>query len=76
MLKYTNAITMYEFSFTPNVSASAGDIISIEFTTTDGLIDDLYDEMLGKTIEENESLAISCHESAHAHIVSDDIIQC
>ena len=43
---------MYEFKFTPNVSATAGDILSIEFTTADGLMDNLFPEDLGRTIEE------------------------
>lgn len=37
ILKYAGATTMYEFVFTPNVSASAGDFVSLEFTTADGL---------------------------------------
>ena len=37
ILKYAGASTMYEFVFTPNVSASVGDYISFEFTTADNL---------------------------------------
>lgn len=51
ILKYVEAVTMYEFTFTPNISATAGDILSIEFTTADGLMDNLFPEDLGKTIE-------------------------
>lgn len=35
ILTYTGATTLYEFSFTPNVSAAIGDVISVEFTTND-----------------------------------------
>lgn len=67
---------MYEFVFTPNVSASAGDFISLEFTTADGLESVLYSNDLGKTINDNSSYEMSCHESDHNNIISDDIIKC
>ena len=37
VLKYINAANLYEFSVTPNVSATTGDTILLEFTTGDGL---------------------------------------
>ena len=35
ILNYINAVSAYSVSFTPNASASAGDVISLEFTTSD-----------------------------------------
>ena len=46
---------MYEFTFSPNVSAAVGDIISLEFTTTDGFKDNLFSEDMGMTIAVNSS---------------------
>ena len=76
ILKYAGANTLYEFVFTPNVSAAAGDSISFEFTTADHLESVLFSNDLGNTINTNSSFEISCHESDHNHIVSDDIIKC
>lgn len=76
MLDYINAVTMYELSFTPNASVTAGDVISIEFTTNDGLEDALFEDKLGKTVNENSTAIISCHESAHANVISDSPITC
>ena len=72
ILKHVGAQTLYEFTFTPNVSASVGDVIVIEFATADGYQTSLFDDTLGFTIDTNSSLALSCHEIDHAHVISDD----
>ena len=50
VLNYVGVSTLYEFSVTPNVSASAGDTILIEFTTADGLEKSLFSITLGLSI--------------------------
>jgi hypothetical protein len=59
-LDYINAVSIYEFTVTPNVSVTAGDYISIEFTTGDGLYSDLFANNLGKTIPTNDTFELSC----------------
>jgi hypothetical protein len=50
-LSYIGASSVYEFSVTPNISASAGDTILIEFTTSDGLTtSNLFSNTLGASI--------------------------
>lgn len=58
-LTYINAISIYEFTVTPNVSASNGDFIIIEFTTDDEYYSNLFNINLGKTIS-GSFLEISC----------------
>lgn len=41
-LDYSSAVSVYEFSVTPNVSISAGEYILLEFATADGLYTDLF----------------------------------
>lgn len=41
-LDYASAVSVYEFSVTPNVSVSVGDYILLEFKTADGLYSDLF----------------------------------
>ena len=67
---------MYEFTFTPNVSAAAGDYISIEFTTNDNLETTLFSNDLGRTIDDNSSLELSCRESDYQTVISDSPIKC
>ena len=67
---------MYEFAFTPNVSAAAGDYISVEFTTNDYLETTLFSNDLGRSIDENSSLELSCRESDYKTVISDDPIKC
>jgi hypothetical protein len=49
-LKYINAVSLYEFTVTPNVSVSTGHFISIEFTTDDEYYNNLFSTTLGKTV--------------------------
>ena len=67
---------MYEFTFTPNVSAAAGDYISVEFATNDNLETTLFSNDLGRSIDENSSLELSCRESDYQNVISDDPIKC
>lgn len=76
ILKYAGAVTMYEFTFTPNVSAAAGDYISVEFATNDNLETTLFSNDLGRSIDENSSLELSCRESDYQNVISDDPIKC
>ena len=75
ILNYVSAVTLYEFAFTPNVSASAGDRIALEFRTTDAL-EDMFTDDLGSTIATNSSFELSCHEIDHASVISDSRIKC
>ena len=50
VLNYVGVSTLYEFSVTPNVSASAGNTILIEFTTADGFEKSLFSITLGLSI--------------------------
>lgn len=60
VLNYVSASTLYEFSVTPNVSASAGDTILIEFTTADGLEDPLFSNNLGASISAPHPGSFDC----------------
>lgn len=70
ILTYTGATTLYEFSFTPNVSAAAGNVISVEFITNDEYKTSLFSETLGRTVNTNDSFLMSCHETNHAGIIT------
>lgn len=61
ILTFIGATTVYEFAFSPNVSAAVGDVISVEFTTNDGYQTSLFSETLGRTIYTNSSFEMSCH---------------
>lgn len=67
---------MYQFTITPNVSAAVGDYISLEFTTDDDYQSGFFANDLGKTINTNSSFDLSCHESEHRTVISDDRIKC
>ena len=67
---------MYEFTVTPNVSATAGDYILIDFKTADGLYANLFPTNLGKSIPTNDSFEISCRENNNVNIISDTGIKC
>ena len=75
-LDYINAVSIYEFTVTPNVSVTAGSYINIEFTTGDGLYSDLFSTSLGKTILTNDSYELSCRETNNAMIISNSNIKC
>ena len=80
ILNYVQAVSVYEVSFSANVSASDGDFISLEFTTSDLFkTSTLFDNDLGvdgSLIFENNSFQISCHESDGNTYISDDLISC
>ncbi len=76
VLDYINAVSIYEFTVTPNVTVTAGDYILLEFTTGDGLYADLFSVNLGKTIPTNDSLEISCRETNDAKIISTASLKC
>ena len=54
-LDYVDAVSIYEFTVTPNVSSTAGDSILLQFTTADGLYSNLFPVDLGKSITTNDS---------------------
>ena len=61
VLNYVGVSTLYEFAVTPNVSASAGDTILIEFTTADGLETSLFSNTLGASITAPNPGSFDCN---------------
>ena len=76
-LTYVLAQTLYEFTVTPNISASAGDTILIEFTTNDGLTtSNLFSNTLGASISAPYPGQFDCSEAYGARVISDSVIKC
>jgi hypothetical protein len=59
-LTYVGATTLWEFAVTPNISASAGDTILMEFQTADGIQASLFSNNLGVTIPSGNSGGLDC----------------
>ena len=74
-LTYVNVNSLWEFSVTPNVSASAGDTILMEFTTHDQL-NVLFSNNLGATIPSGDAGSFDCSEFYNTHVISATTIQC
>jgi len=75
-LAYVGATTLYEFSVTPNVSASAGDSVLIEFTTSDDYKTSLFPTNLGVTIPTGLAANMDCNEIYNTHVISSSLINC
>lgn len=61
---------------TPNVSASAGDSILIEFQTADRIQTTLFSNNLGATIPTGNAGNLDCAEEYNTRVISSDIIKC